>query len=93
MGATVRQEPMLRKPILMPPAMIKEVDKIAKAKQVSFAEVVREAVSSFADKPTTDDEILLEALAETMITTTKELCKRIDELEKRLDETHLLLEA
>ena len=71
MAATVRQEPMLRKPILMPPSMIQEVDKIAKARNVSFAEVVREAVSSFASQPTTDDEVLLETLAETMITTTK----------------------
>ena len=92
MSATVRQEPMQRKPILMPPSMIKEVDKIAKAKHVSFAEVVREAVSSFAGQPTTDDEALLEALAETMISTTKTLCKKIDELEIRLNKTHLVLE-
>lgn len=93
MGVTIRQAPMLRKPILMPPSMVRKVDKIAKAKNVSFAEIVREAVSSFAGQPTAGDEVLLESLAETMIATTKELCKKIDELEKRLDDTHMLLEA
>ncbi len=93
MSATARQEPMQRKPILMPPSMIKKVDRIAKSKHVSFAEVVREAVSVFSGKPTSDDEILLETLAETMIRTTESLTKQIDELEKKLDETHANLEA
>lgn len=93
MSAPARQEPMKRKPILMPPSMIKEVDSIAKSKKVSFAEVVREAVSAFAGQPTTDDAALLEALAETMIQTTKSLTGQIDELEKKLDETHAILGA
>lgn len=93
MSSTERQEPMQRKPILMPSSMIAKVDSIAKNKHVSFAEVVREAVSSFSDIPTTEDEILLETLAETMIRTTAALTKQIDELEKRLDKTHAILEA
>jgi len=93
MNATARQEPMQRKPILMPPGMIKNVNIIAKTRNVSFAEVVREAVRVFADQPTQDDEALLEALAKTMIETTKTLSKRIDELEKQLDKTHAILET
>ncbi len=93
MSATARQEPMQRKPILMPPSMIAKVDRIAKNKHVSFAEVVREAVSSFSDKPTAEDEVLLESLAETMIRTTESLTKQIDQLENRLDTTHAILEA
>ena len=37
MAAPVQQESMLRKPILMPPGMIKKVDKISRDKKVSFA--------------------------------------------------------
>ena len=93
MSAVAQSETMLRKPILMPPSMIKKVDKIAKLKKVSFAEVVREAVDSFGGKQTTEDELILEALADTMIQTTKNLITRIEELEKRLDNTHAFLEA
>jgi len=93
MSATAQSETMLRKPILMPPSMIKKVDRIAKRKKVSFAEVVREAVDAFGGKPVTEDELLLEALADTMIETTKNLAIRIEEIEKCLDNTHALLEA
>jgi hypothetical protein len=93
MSAQAQHETMLRKPILMPPAMIKKVDSIAKQKKVSFAEVVREAVNAFSEKPNSEDELILNALADTMIQTTENLIKRMDEIEKRLDETHALLEA
>ncbi|SHO53783.1 hypothetical protein [Desulfopila aestuarii] len=93
MSGVAQSETMLRKPILMPPSMIKKVDKIAKRKKVSFAEVVREAVDAFGGKPTTEDELILEALADTMIETTKNLITRIEEIEKRLDNTHALLEG
>lgn len=89
----VQHETMLRKPILMPPSMIKKVDRIAKRKKVSFAEVVREAVEAFGEKPSSEDERILDALADTMIETTRNLMKRMDELEKRLDSTHDLLES
>ena len=92
MSATARREPMQRKPILMPPSMIKRVDSIAKSKHVSFAEVVREAVNAFGDKPAAEDEAILEALADTMIRTTQDLIEKMDAIEKRLDETHALLE-
>ncbi len=66
MNPTVRQETMLRKPILMPPSMIERVNKIAKNKKVSFAAVVRDAVSSFDGDSMSDDEAMLEVLADTM---------------------------
>lgn len=93
MNAQSQHETMLRKPILMPPSMIKKVDDIAKRKKVSFAEVVREAVEAFGGKPTAEDERIVDALADTMIETTENLIKRMDEIEKRLDNTHALLEA
>ncbi|MFV0438254.1 MAG: hypothetical protein ACK5PS_12815 [Desulfopila sp.] len=93
MSALVQSETMLRKPILMPPSMIQKVDRIAKRKNVSFAEVVREAVDAFGGKPAAEDELILEALADTMIETTKNLVTRIEEIEKRLDSTHVFLEA
>ena len=93
MSPQAQHETMLRKPILMPPGMIKKVDSIAKQKKVSFAEVVREAVNAFSGKPNSEDELILNALADTMIQTTENLIKKMDEIEKRLDETHALLEA
>jgi molybdopterin converting factor small subunit len=84
---------MLRKPILMQPSMIDKVDKIARNRKVSFAAVVREAVNAFDGDLSLEDQALLEALAETMIKTTQEVVEKIDEVEKRLDETHALLEA
>ena len=93
MSTTARQEPMQRKPIMMPPSMIKRVDSIAKSSRVSFAEVVREAVNAFDGKPTPGDEAILEALADTMIKTTQDLIEKMDVIEKRLDATHTLLQA
>jgi hypothetical protein len=77
----------------MPPSMIERVSKIAKNKKVSFAAVVRDAVSSFDGDNMSDDEAILEALADIMIKTTQDLVRKIDEIEKRLDDTHALLEA
>ena len=93
MDKPARQETMLRKPILMPPSMIDKVDKIANDRKVSFAEVVREAVNAFNGDLSLQDETLLEALADTMIKTTQDVVKKIDAVEKKLDETHAMLEA
>ncbi len=93
MNPQSQRETMLRKPILMPPSMIKKVDSIAKRKKVSFAEVVREAVNAFGERASSEEEHIFEALADTMITTTANLISRMDEIEKRLDKTHALLEA
>ena len=93
MTTPAQRETMLRKPILMPPSMIDKVDKIAKERKVSFAEVVREAVDAFDGDLSMEDEALVEALADTMIKTTREVVEKIDAIEKRLDETHAMLEA
>ncbi len=93
MTTPAQRETMLRKPILMPPSMIDKVDKIANERKVSFAEVVREAVDAFDGDLSMVDEALLEALADTMIKTTREVVEKIDAIEKRLDETHAMLEA
>lgn len=92
MDAVEPKETMVRKPILMPPSMIKKVDQIAKQKKISFAQVVREAVDAFEGEAETEDELILETLAETMIQTTNNLIARMDEIEKRLDNTHTLFE-
>ncbi|MEW6219087.1 MAG: hypothetical protein AB1634_06065 [Thermodesulfobacteriota bacterium] len=91
-GASAQPETMLRKPILMPPDMIEKVDRIARRKKVSFAKVVREAVRAFNDAAA-DDEAILETLAETMITTTREVVEKIEKTERRLDDTHAALGA
>lgn len=93
MSGSVQHETMLRKPILMPPSMIEKVDKIAKSKKVSFAKIVREAVDAFDSETSADDTKILDALAETMIQTTQEVVKKMEEVEKRLDATHAMLEA
>jgi hypothetical protein len=93
MATSARHETMLRKPILMPPQMISKVDKIARGKKVSFAEVVRDAVNAFDDEPAGESRALLEALAEVMIQTTDTIVKKIEAVEKRLDETHAILES
>lgn len=88
----MRQEgPMQRKPILMPTRMIERVNSIAKERNVSFAEVVRDAVNAFSSQSTVEEDALLESLADTMIETTKTLTRRIEELEKKINETHEIL--
>ena len=93
MSGSVQRETMLRKPILMPPSMIEKVDKIAKNKKISFAKVVREAVDAFDSETSEDDAQILDALADTMIKTTQEVVKKMEEIEKRLDTTHAMLKA
>lgn len=93
MATPTRHTAMQRKPILMPPEMISKIDRIARGRKVSFAEVVREAVDAFDDNVSAENTALIEALADTMIKTTQEVVKKIDAVEKRLDETHAMLEG
>ena len=67
MSESARQETMLRKPILMPPSMIDKVDKIARNRKVSFAEVVRQAVNAFDGDLSREDEALLNERLTTLI--------------------------
>jgi uncharacterized protein Yka (UPF0111/DUF47 family) len=92
MTSSAHQETMQRKPILMPPDMVSRIDKIARSRNVSFAKVVREAVDAFDEGLGSENAALLEALADTMIQTTKEIVKKIEKVEKKLDETHAVLE-
>lgn len=84
---------MLRKPILMPPRMISKVEKIATDRKVSFARVVRDAVAAFEDTPADEDLALLDALADIMIQSTREIVAQIEAVGARLDETHAMLEG
>ena len=93
MTVSMQRETMQRKPILMPPGMISKVDRIASARKVSFAEVVRAAVDAFDGEASTDNDALMEALADTLIATTRAVVDRLKVVETRLDETHALLEA
>jgi hypothetical protein len=92
MTQSAQQATMQRKPIMMPLAMIRRIDRIAKERNVSFAEVVRNAVDAFDSELSQDDLSLLETLADSLIASTRDVINRIDALEKQLDETHAMLE-
>lgn len=92
MSTTARHETMQRKPILMPPSMIKKVDKMAKNKKVSFAEIVREAVNAFDSETSSNDVIILEALADLLIGTVKNVTDRMSQIEEKMEITHASLE-
>ena len=92
MPTQLQHETMRRKPVLMPPEMISKVDRIARGRNVSFAKIVREAVDAFDEDYAMENSALLEALADTMIQTTKDVGEKIEAIEKKLDETHALLE-
>jgi hypothetical protein len=91
--ALAQQKAMHRKPILMPSNMINKINKIAHARKVSFAEVVREAVDAFDENVPAKDAEFLEAMADTLIQSTRDAIRKIEEVEKRLDETHTMLEG
>jgi predicted transcriptional regulator len=82
---------MQRKPILMPANLIEKVERIAKDNNVSFAEAVRNIIDVFDADVSTEDEELLEALADEIIRSTAELIAKIDNTIKRIDETHAMI--
>jgi predicted DNA-binding protein len=86
-----QQPSMMRKQILMPPMMAERVQKIAKNRGVSFGEVVRDAVDAFDETISQEDAALLDAMADNLISTTNDTIERIDELMKRMDETHAMV--
>jgi len=93
MATQAQHETMQRKTILMPPEMISKIDKIARSRNISFAKVVREAVDAFDENIAVENSALLEALADTIIQTTKDVAKKIKAIGKNLDETYALLEG
>lgn len=88
-----RSSAMLRKVILMPPSLIEKVKRIALAKNVSFAEVVRTAVDDFDETLTAEDEALLEAMLDKVIASTHKSIAVIDKMIERIDKTHAKLEC
>jgi len=76
----------------MPPEMISKIDKIVRGRKVNFAKVVREGIDAFDEGLAMENSSLLEALADAMIQTTQDVVKKIEAIEKKLDETHALLE-
>ena len=91
MQAISRPDAMQRKPILMPANLIEKVERIAKAKKVSFAEVVRGIIDGYNADISNEDEVLLEVLADEVIRSTALLIDKIDNTIKRIDETHAMI--
>lgn len=88
-------EPMVRKPIMMPPSLVGHVDKLARKfskkedRLVSFAEIVRRAVSSY--KPGSlerDEDEVIEAILDGIISSTSETVSEIRKLNRKLDKSH-----
>jgi len=86
------EEPMVRKPILMPPALIRQVEKIAKQaskeenRAVSFAEIVRRALADYEPKAADENE-LVDALLDGIITSTQETVAEVRKLNRKLDKS------
>lgn len=91
--STATQERMERKPVLMPPSLIRHTDAMAKAAGVSFAELVRRALESYEPEKSAEDQALLETLVEELIQTNAATLACLEALERRLDETHAEREA
>lgn len=95
----LNDERMARKPILMPPSMIKRVEQIAahasqqENRTVSFAEIVRRALEAYDPQvEEDDDDAALEALAAALCESNQATIAHLEDLEKKLDETHGQLE-
>ena len=64
---------MVRKTILMPASLIAKVDRIAREKNLSFSEGVRQAINAYIEQ-----EELLEAMVEMAIKANQESVKKVD---------------
>ena len=88
----ITEEPMVRKPILMPPALIRKVEKMAKQatkeenRAVSFAEIVRRALTDYEPKAADENE-LVDALLDGIITSTQETVAEVRKLNRKLDKS------
>ena len=87
-------EPMVRKPILMPPTLITEIEKMAKKaseqekRSVSLAEVVRRALMEYDPNAKTDNDEILNTLLDGIIKSTKETTQVVRKLNKKLDKSY-----
>ena len=85
------EKPMVRKPILMPPALVRQVEKMAKQagkeenRAVSFAEIVRRALADYKPKAANENE-LVEALLDGIITSTQETVAEVRKLNRKIAE-------
>ncbi len=83
---------MERKPIMMPPSLIRHGEALATAAGVSFGEIVRRALKAYDPETSDEKQATLEALAETLIESTNGTIAYLDRVERQLDETHAELE-
>lgn len=83
---------MERKPVMMPPSLIRHGEELAAAAGVSFGEIVRRALKAYEPETSAAEDGTLEALAEALIQSTHETIGYVDRVECQLDETHAELE-
>lgn len=87
----ITDQPMVRKPILMPADMVSVLNKIAtkaskqEKRNVSFGEIVRRAVAEY--DPENKDDNIDEAIIESLISTTQETIGIVRKLNKKLDKS------
>ena len=90
----VVDENMVRKPILMPPSLIADIEKLAKKaskmenRSVSFAEMVRRALLDYDPNANATDDEMLDALLDSIIKSTKETTQVVQRLNQKLDKSY-----
>ena len=83
---------MVRKPILMPPALVQRVEKISKQaskdenRTVSFAEIVRRALTEYEPNAADENE-LVDALLDGIIASTQQAVAEVRKLNRKLDKS------
>ncbi|HHM04376.1 MAG TPA: hypothetical protein ENJ19_01360 [Gammaproteobacteria bacterium] len=85
-------ERMERKPVLMPPDLIRKTERLAQEAKVSFAEIVRRALWDYDPGKQAENDSTLEALADALLQSIRETGDYLDKLEQKLDTTHRELE-
>ncbi len=86
---------MVRKITLMSPKLIARIECIAKNasiaenRHISFAEIVRRALSNYNPTPSKSEEKLLEALLDSVIKSTNDTVKSVRQLNQKLDASYI----
>lgn len=81
---------MERKPILMPPSLIRYGDELAEQaskkenRNVSFAEIVRRALMAYEPEQSKEDEAMAEAILDSLNVSIKETVKDLKRINKKL---------
>ena len=81
----ISSERMERKPILMPPSLIRHGEALAAKSKVSFAELVRRALRAY--DPVSDDEAMLDGMVKTMHASVKEARAAVAAARKEIAKT------